>query len=253
MRFTRVLICLAAAAIPSAIPDFSAAQNPDKNRPSLVGTLDLNEQQAAPQGNPNLVGTIELEKEKKEEPSYLSIQDATIAYFEKLQGIMAEIAAGRVPQMEYISDELLRHAATAYLFCSIKKGVCPEYLLTVREIDIINAVLMGKKDAECQTLKRFWERWLKNDMQAKMEHQVSFSHIKMRTDFNRSTLPSFLPQGCKEALTAAVEESAAAKSEFWKKRYSAADSPKEALTKVLQMLKFFKARNLDLVRMTMPR
>ena len=251
----------------SARPGTSFGQQPTERRPSLVGTIDLeapSSSSAADKddgGDNKLLGQIEFEsaqKEQKRDP-YLVNQDAAIDYFEKLSQAVDALAKGEPAKLGTLSDGALLHVAAGYLYCSVKKGTCPKYLQALREIDVINAVSSGsvakvdlsKKDGGlCPTMSRFWEVWLANDMQKRMDFQVHVSHMRMRADFAQKSLPGYLPAGC-EAMVQGLA-SQASPAEFFKARYQPGSPERGAISEVAGMLKFFREKKVHLLQETMP-
>ncbi len=230
-----------------------SAQEAARTQTRQIGTIDLEDGNEEPvYQNNRLLGEIKVEKTEKKKDPYLVHQDAAIDYFAGMAKLLGAMSRGEKPGIPPIGEKALLHTAAAYLFCSIKKGVCPEYLDTVREIDVINALKGDAAAAECPTMKKFWSLWLDNDMQKKLEYQVHISHMRLRNDFNKKSLPSFLPNGCSAYITGLKKE-ATGSSAFLRERYKPDGQISKSLRTVSDMLGYFKAKNSNLFNATMPR
>jgi len=253
IRFSLAALSVVAS-LSAALP--SSAQQPAERKKTTVGTIDLDaEGGETDDENNRLRGLIQLEKEEKKRDPYFENQDEAIEFFQGLGRTMAGLARGEMTRAPEVKDGALMHVAAAYLLCSIKRGICPDYLEALREVDVINAALGGgtrDPNGACPTMRRFWQQWINNDSQKKMEYQVHMSHMRARNDFNQKKLPAFVPPGCDAAVKELAAQAGGDRTGFFSKRYQGEKNPQKAAANVEAMLKLFKQKNVHLFSSTMP-
>ena len=223
-----------------------------ERRPDLIGEMDLDSDEDAGKGfSEKQFGSIELQKDEVKVDPYVQSENDAIEFIESIKTSAKNLATtGSTSAISIPNDLTLQHIANAYLFCSIKKGICPEYLQTLREADVINTI-QNPGNKSCKTMNAFWNVWSMTNMQRKLDHQVKISQMAARTQFNKTILPHYVDEGCSDYLGQISEE--VKTPDTLKKRYEVGGKIDKALNTVSGMLQFFKKKHINLAQSVLPR
>ncbi len=225
-----------------------------ERRPDLIGEVDLDSDEDASDGfSEKQFGQIELQKDEVKVDPYTQSENDAIEFIDTVKKATTTLStAGEVKEIPTPSDLTIQHVANAYLFCSIKKGICPEYLQTLREVDVINSI-QNPNNNSCKTMKAFWNVWNMTNMQRKLDHQVKISQMAARNQFNKTILPHYMDEGCSNYLEQIAKEVKASKEATLKKRYETGGKIDKAVKTVSGMLQFFKKKHINLAQSVIPR
>lgn len=238
------------------IPSLLFAQQPKNPRAEQIGILDLDgdaENFGEDVKNTTQQGIIALEQDEVKQNPYQKTQDDAIKYMTTLQQALPKLMASNSVTIPTIAPDVAQYIGACYLLCSIKKGICPQFLEALREADTINAITgQNQENAVCNTMNEFWSGWLALDMQKKLDHQVKLNQISQRNKFNRDILPPFLPKKCDLEIRSIAKKAAADKKGWFIKRYSDGSQISTSIKYVTDMVKYFRAKNVDVFASTMP-
>ncbi len=244
MKLSKILLLSTLLALPLTV----SAQR----RPELIGEMDLDSDEDTSKGfSEKQFGSIELQEDEVKIDPYTKSENDAIAYIKNVQDATKTMLVAP-KEIAVPNDLTLQHIANAYLFCSIKKGICPEYLQTLREADVINAIA-NPSNTTCKTMKAFWGVWKVTNMQRKLDHQVKLSQISQRNEFNRTILPNFHDNGCAAYLEQINSSIKKDRDATIKNRYKSDGTINKAVTFVYQMLQFFKKKHINLTQSVLPR
>jgi hypothetical protein len=147
------------------------------------------------------------------EEYYAKIQDDTIAIFERFN---SDIAGGTLGNKKIeLAKNQLYFLNGAYLYCTLKNGTCGYMLDTILETDIINSKIDNK--ASCPHMLRFWQEWIDNNFEKRVDYQLGTGFITKYQDFKRNTRPQYLR--CSGTVATKLK-SELPLQEFIKDRYS---------------------------------
>ena len=193
-------------------------------------------------------GDIEFEGDAKVRDPYSETRDDLIARL----SVLSQFTAKPISEPDFESFALgephFVHLNALYLYCSVKKGTCPDVLDTVLELDIIQSQLEG--NAECSHMKHFWKTWIANDMQRRHQFQVKTGFLKDTEDFKKTTLPRYLR--CSQTVAEELKSTkkTATTVEFFTNRYYLPSVPRQAITNTLGLLEEAKKNNINLLFVT---
>lgn len=147
------------------------------------------------------------------EEFYAKIQDDTIAIFEKLNN---DIASGTLGSNKIeLAKNQLYFLNGAYLYCTLKNGVCSYMLDSILETDILNAKIDNK--ASCPHMLRFWQEWIDNNFEKRVDYQLGTGFITKYQDFKRNIRPQYLR--CSGTVSTRLKPELSLQ-DFIKERYS---------------------------------
>jgi len=181
-------------------------------------------------------GTVEVdlaEQKKKKVDPYVSAQDNTIAFYQKLLKHAESLAKGGKEKVSFLASPEVLHLNGLYLYCSIQNGTCPEILDSILEIDVINSKLSGK--VSCSSLLTFWRSWKNNKLEKRHKHHVKIGFMKQTSNFKREILPRYYRCSRTVSDELAKGESLSTQ-EFFAQRYSDDELYKEAIEQTLEKL-----------------
>lgn len=173
-------------------------------------------------------GTIELQSESKKD-SYAAGAEELRLFLTNLQ---SAVSGGYPSQIENIKDDGVHYLTAMYLYCSIKTGVCPFFLDSLLEADVINSRLNNK--AQCKNLRSFWKRYLANDMETRHQHATKIGFLTETGNFNNKERPKYIK--CEGTVAAQIKGQSSAE-EFFRKRYT----DKSKLEAINQSIEFVNA------------
>jgi|GEM_PF-1745101 len=200
------------------------------------GDLPEEEQEITHRFNKSQFGEVAFEEEEKKD-SYKTAQDQAIALFQELDRKIKALRQGSTVSGITASDEALNYLTGAYLYCVMKKGVCPMVLEALFEIDLINSKLQN--GAQCPVLKRFWSLWAKNAMEERAKYLIQTGMLEAVADFNANLRPKYIR--C-EATVKNEIESGVAGAAFFKERYREGARPVVATSKMVTFLTLLKEK-----------
>ena len=183
-------------------------------------------------------GEFKLETGAKQKDPHETAQDAGEAYFKGLQSSIKSLAGGSVTKTPVITDTVLHYITAAYLLCSVNNGVCPYFLDSLLEVDVINARI-DKADT-CPSLRLFWKKYIGNDLESRHQYATKIGFLSETGDFNNRLRPKYIKcqATVKEARVGTMSD-----AEFFKQRYSNG-SKLEAVNKTIEYLASLKAKKL---------
>lgn len=155
----------------------------------------LNSEDKPSRTRPNVSGEIELETVEQKKDPYLITQEATLTYFKELKGALLSVSSNG-KKVLLPDAKSVHYLSGLYLFCTIKKGVCPAILESLFEIDLVNSRLNNV--AVCPLMKSFWKTYLDNDFEDRVKYGTSTAFIAKVNEFNAKERPKFLR--CDETL-----------------------------------------------------
>ncbi len=161
-------------------------------------------------------GSIELEQEEKTADSYSTSVAQTLAFASAVKSTAHALSAGTTaPSIPTLSEGSFKYLASAYLYCSSNRGVCPHILDLVLESDLIEAK-RGSKSG-CPITEKFWSTWLASDMEKRQQFMVKTAHINESAEFKRSLRPRYIK--CQSTIKTELEGDGST-TDFFKKRYN---------------------------------
>ena len=161
-------------------------------------------------------GSIDLEEDTATKDPYGQAQDAAISSIDALAQAAQNLGTGGSGSVTDISSQANYFLTGAYLFCLSKKAICPALPRTILELDIINS--KKNKAASCPNMLRFWDAWIKNDMEQRHKYMVQTAFMRDVGEFNTKERPKLIKcQATVEEIISGTESEA----EFFKKRYAA--------------------------------
>lgn len=132
--------------------------------------------------------TRELELSQQEEKnSYRMVQERTITKFKKLLDSLHH-AESATPMI--LDKYELNYLSAMYFYCSLQSGECTFLLDGLLENELVMAVQSG--DSSCPNMKEFWRRWVGNDMERRMEHEISIGYISRYQQFKKKDRPRYI-------------------------------------------------------------
>lgn len=146
---------------------------------------------------------------------YKKSQDEAIA---RVELFLSEIKDGSLISKKnkvVFTDRELHYLNGAYLYCTLKNGVCLFLLQAILESDIINSQIDGKEN--CSNMLKFWKGWLNNALERRVDHSLSTGLLPAYFEFKEKTRPSFL--NCSSTVKENIDPDKSL-SDFVKGRYS---------------------------------
>lgn len=205
--------------------------------PQLVGEIVLDEDVPNETSKSDQSGDIHFEELGEDRDPYNVNQDLAIKYFTELYSQTQQIGAGKIASVQPLKSDALLHVAGVYLFCVTKRGVCPDILNSILEIDVINSKIAGK--VSCPTMREFWSLWKQQQFQRRQDYSVPLSYIHKVQEFQSKELPRLV--NCEDTIRSIITEGPSDTAAFFKDRYQDARLPMNIAT-TAQMLKLIKKK-----------
>lgn len=186
---------------------------------------------------------MELAKDAPTVDEYGIALDYTINLLPKLKAHRDQLAQGKISTFEIGTTprDFYKLYASGYLMCSIKHGICQEFLDTMLEIDIINSKIKGK--ASCLNMLKSWKAWLDNDLEKRHNHQTKITHVNQVSKFNKEERSKYLH--CSKTIEVLIADSTITPAQFFKTRYAGAMSTEDYIQKTIDFFNLIKKENLD--------
>lgn len=166
---------------------------------------------------------VELDLGTKQ-PSHIAAQRGAVEKLEKVLSSPPEsVTAPDFSQAEII------YLTGAYLICSLRKGTCKEILDGILTLDMLEASQKKTKEVQCTRMHKFWQIWLKNDMEKKHEYNIKTAFLKVRSEFNQLERPRYLR--CSKTVASLLEDE---EHRSIVAEALAKDGPVAAMTAILQ-------------------
>lgn len=182
------------------------------------------------QARKNTAGTIELELSSQKRDPYLTSQEEALKYFTDLKALLQGVSASN-RKLLMPEAEVVNYMGGLYLFCSMKRGVCPAVLEALLEIDIVNSKLSNV--SLCPVMKGFWKRYLENDFEDRLKYAISTGFVAKVNEFNSRERPRYLR--CEDTLKELFKGGESA-SALFSKRYQSGSRPLKAIDEVISLI-----------------
>ncbi len=194
------------------------------------------------QKNPRNVtsGTFDvLEDKPRNTFQYEENENKTIA---QLKNLAQNVSGNSVKTQSSFPDYMISFISANYLHCSIKKGVCPFFLDSIMETDIINSKLSNTP--ACPNMKKFWRDWIDNDMQKRWGHKVRTGLLNRTQEFKKNQLPAYVK--CKDTIQKILDKNKdKSAADFFKERYGKGSKMAKSLSysaKYMELIKNSKQK-----------
>jgi hypothetical protein len=159
------------------------------------------------------LAVLSLVTPARAEEFYAKIQDDTIKVFEKFN---SDISTGSLGSTKIeLAKNQLYFLNGAYLYCTLKNGTCAYMLDTILETDILNSKIDNKPS--CPHMLRFWQEWIDNNFEKRVDYQLGTGFITKYQDFKRNIRPQYLR--CSGTVATKLKGDLSLK-EFIKERYT---------------------------------
>lgn len=180
---------------------------------------------------PPTSGDIPLDiGEERVKPPHERAQEEAMAEYQKL---VNNVKAGKGEAVT-LSERALLHLNAVYLLCSVNQGTCPTVLDGILESDILTSKVTGRVD--CPNMKRFWQLWIKNDMEKHHQFMAKTAFVNEAADFQRRERPRYIR--CSATVKEALDsEKAGTVESFIRARYKGDDHPFAGTFRLLQQMK----------------
>lgn len=190
-------------------------------------------------GRPEITGQFDLQEGAKAKDRTLTSIDESITFLESLSSKITSLAGGNISTAESATPDALNYMSVAYLLCSVDNGVCPMYLDSLLEADVINGRI--NKSDECPNLKGFWAKYIANDLENRFRFMSKLGNVSKTTSFNENQRPKYIR--CKD--TVKVETTGTmSDNDFFRIRYK--DSTKlDAIKKSLEAVRNYKEKKIN--------
>ena len=188
---------------------------------------------------------IVFEKDKSETvDTYAIVRKYTEGVFTKFKIHLDLLASGQAKKFDLgkAPKDFYKYFASSYLLCSTEKGVCPEFLKTILEIDLINSKISGK--ASCPHTLRMWKSWLGNDMEKRLNHRLKITHMQKVDEFNKTERRQYYK--CRNTIEDIIENGEESPGEFFKKRYDENFKSNNYVDKAYEFLKKKRSKKVDI-------
>ncbi|NMC63658.1 MAG: hypothetical protein GYA55_10900 [SAR324 cluster bacterium] len=175
-------------------------------------------------------GSVDITMDEKTKDPYKESQIKALGYLKLLKQKIEALGNGTsISQIEKPSNDVLHYLTGIYLHCTILKGVCPEILDSLLEVDLINSRLAKK--AECPSLLGFWKHWKANDMEARQNHLVRIGFLAISSEFTRNTRPKYIK--CQESIESMLDANMP-DADYFKKRYEGESQSENAVSQSIK-------------------
>lgn len=185
-------------------------------------------------------GEVLLDLKNDSQDPYLMNQTQALAYFKDLQKKIDALVEGNFSPVPELNERALHHLMGVYLYCSVKKGVCPGPLDAILETDIINSKL--NKSSACPNMTSFWKIWIKNDMENRQKYLTQIAYINDTDTFKNKVRPKYLK--CRATVTSEVDSSLSDLA-FFKQRYANDAAARTAINSLVSMLEELQKKEIN--------
>lgn len=185
---------------------------------------------------PELSGEISFEEEDKVEGGYAVSQNRAIEVFKNLLGQIDTLRTLGTANIESMDDSTIQYLTAVYLFCTINQGTCPVLLDGLFELDAIESKFRGV--SQCPRLSRFWNLWLKNDMERRQEFLVKTGYLNVADEFKRNKRGRYIK--CKDTLEKEIDFKRPSAA-FFAARYGEGSQELHSLNQTVALLEKIKA------------
>jgi hypothetical protein len=159
-------------------------------------------------------GHIDLEDTATHRRSYNDIERDTIAYFEKFSSQLSAIGKSKVEALRDLDHDEVNYLTASYLYCALKKGVCPTILDGILEVDAYNSALNGA--SSCPNMSAFWRAWVAADMEKRIGYQLNIGLMQKVNTFKKEGRPKYIK--CKNTISEMIADAGGPQG-FIAKRY----------------------------------
>ena len=139
-------------------------------------------------------GAIELESTSVKKTPFEEVKAGAHFFIDTVVEEVHSLAKGDAGVLPAVpSDTTIRYLAASYLHCSVQRGTCPEILDAILEYDIIRSRI--QKTASCPTMLRFWDYWIRDDLEKRHQYLTKTGFLSITTDFRKTIRPRYIKCG----------------------------------------------------------
>lgn len=161
-------------------------------------------------------GEFVLETTEKKVDPYENNQKEVVKYLNNLKSTVSLLSQGKPASIAKPAGHFYKYMNAIYLDCAKKRGICPIFLDSILEIDVINSKKEGK--VTCGVSKRYWKSWIANDIEKRIGHNVKTALVNKTKNFNKQERPKYIK--CKDTIQKILDESKDIPTkDFFIKRY----------------------------------
>jgi len=161
-------------------------------------------------------GEFVLETPDKKIDPFKDNQKNVVKYLSNLKSTVNLLSQGKQASIAKPAGHFYKYMNAIYLDCAKKRGICPIFLDSILEIDVINSKKEGK--ATCGVSKRYWKSWIANDVEKRLGHNVKTALVNKTKNFNKQERPKYIK--CKDTIQKILDESKdMTTKDFFIKRY----------------------------------
>lgn len=172
--------------------------------------------------------------------NYNQVENDTLAYFQKFLNQIDSYRNGSGTRIEPVGFQEMHYLTAVYLYCSMMNGVCPVVLEALFETDLINMRI--SPETKCNNLMHFWDRWIKNEFEQRLDYGIKTAYITKVTEFRKNVRPKFIR--CSDTVKAIIKANPNTQS-FFNARYAPGSPVRTRLEQMLQLLDNLKTRKVD--------
>ena len=164
-------------------------------------------------------GSIEFEADAERKNPFPALQDK----------IISSIKSG---SLGTLAQSELVYLNSAYLYCTVNKGTCPEILDALLVADLANSKAQNK--ASCPLLENFWKQWIENQFEERQRYLGKISFFSQTNEFNAKKRNNYIK--CRETIAQilAGQQTAAPAQEVNAKAVAVLEQIKIAVPNVIE-------------------
>ena len=136
-------------------------------------------------------GTIEIETSTVSKDPFKATQDRVIDQI-------------KTSSLANVSQSDFLYLNSAYLYCTINKGTCPEILDALLYADFTTSKQQNK--ANCPILESFWKQWIENQFEQRQNYLGKIAFFSQTNEFNSKKRNGYIK--CRETIAQMLTEQA---------------------------------------------
>lgn len=184
-------------------------------------------------------GEIKLESTENKKDVYKTSAEEALSFLTNLRAKVGNAGSGNAEKIEVLDEDATTFLTAAYLYCNINEGVCPFFLESLFEADLINAHL--ENSSSCPSLRLFWKKYLENDLEGRHKHSTKIGFLTQTADFNQKVRPKYIK--CQKTIKAELEKGKGDPG-YLKSRYSNGAAIK-SIDQTIEYLKMLEAKKIN--------
>lgn len=149
----------------------------------LFSLLFVGTARAVPPQRDDVSGTINFEGEDLRKDSFSLIQDKVINSI-------------KTSTLSKLSQAEIVYLNSAYLYCTVHKGVCAEILDAILAADFNAAKVQNQ--STCPMLESFWKLWVQNQFEDRQRYMGKITYFSQTNDFNMKKRNTYIK--CRETI-----------------------------------------------------